>query len=193
MNWHPMITVLGIISAAVMGSPAPAAPARLQPVEAHYAPSSQPIPFELFRGQRIFVSGTINGVPASMMLDSGAGMTSVNRAFAEKLGLKASGTAVLVGDEGSTGGQIATDVSLDVGGLHLEHLRVVIFDLGPAIRGIGRDIPVILGREVFDPGIVSIDFQHLRILFCRSFFVSAASRRRSAPSGSRRNTSDRAD
>ncbi|HEY0324415.1 MAG TPA: hypothetical protein VGC46_00375, partial [Allosphingosinicella sp.] len=42
---------------------------------ATYAADPQAIPFELFRGTRIFLEGTINGQPARMMLDSGASST----------------------------------------------------------------------------------------------------------------------
>ena len=165
MNLRNLIVLAAAFCAALTGRPALAQPSAIRPPEAHYSASPQPIPFDLFRNQRIFLNGTIDGVPTAMMLDSGAGVTSVDRAFAERIGLKGRRTAKVMGYDGSTPGRIATDVTLEVGGLRLRKLSVVIFDLGPAARAIGRPIPITLGRDAFRAGIVSIDFPHRRILF----------------------------
>ena len=45
-------------------------------------------PFELFRGNRIILNGSVNGIDTPMMLDSGAGVTTLDRDFAQKIGLK---------------------------------------------------------------------------------------------------------
>ena len=72
------------------------------------------VPFELFRGQRIFVAGQINGKQTPMMLDSGAGMTVVDRAFAERIGLKGSMTIDVRGASGKVPGQIASGSSAKI-------------------------------------------------------------------------------
>jgi hypothetical protein len=153
------------LGTALLAGAAFAQPSAIRPPEAHYAASPQAIPFELFRNQRIFFTGTINGVATPMMLDSGAGVTAVDRAFAAKIGLKGSRTAKVMGDDGSVPGQIATNVTLEVGGLRLERLSVVVLDEASAARGVGGALPVTLGRDAFRAGIVSIDFPHRQILF----------------------------
>ncbi|HEX4737103.1 MAG TPA: aspartyl protease family protein [Allosphingosinicella sp.] len=158
-----VVVVVGLCAFAA--ATALAQPSAIKPAEAHYSAAPQAIPFELFRNQRIFLKGTINGVETAMMLDSGAGVTSVDRAFAEKIGLKGNRTAKVMGYDGSVPGQVATDVTLQIGGLSLHKLSVVIFDQSPAARGVGRDIQVILGRDAFRAGVVSIDFPRRRILF----------------------------
>lgn len=133
-----------------------------------YSAETTPVPFELFRNSRIILNGTVNGVPTTMMLDNGAGLTSVDRTFAQEIGLKRTKKkkASLTGDgKRSTGGEIAENVTLVTGGLELGGLSVVIFDLTPAMRGIGHQISVILGRDAFKAGIVTIDFPRQRIFF----------------------------
>ena len=41
-------------------------------------------PFELFRGSRIVLTGQVNGVETPMMLDSGAGVTTLDDDFAKQ-------------------------------------------------------------------------------------------------------------
>jgi membrane-associated protease RseP (regulator of RpoE activity) len=123
------------------------------------------IPFELFRGQRIVLQGNVNGTATSMMLDSGAGATVIDRAFADKIGLKGSQSISVRGSSGDVAGQIASGVTLSVGGLKLTKLNVLILDMSSVARAIGRPIPVVLGREAFKAGTVTIDFPKRTIRF----------------------------
>src|SRR5436305_6882287 len=49
--------------------------------------NGKPIPFQLFRGSRIFVPAEINGHSTEVMLDTGASMTTINRVYARSIGL----------------------------------------------------------------------------------------------------------
>src|SRR4051812_11763530 len=82
----------------------------------HYQSQPAGAPFELFRGQRIILDGTINGRATNMMLDSGAGMTVVDRAFADSIGLKGSQSLPVRGAGGEVPGEIATNVSISAAG-----------------------------------------------------------------------------
>ncbi|MEO6255298.1 MAG: aspartyl protease family protein, partial [Sphingomicrobium sp.] len=95
----------------------------------------------------------------------GAGATSIDRAFADKIGLKGSHSIAIRGASGEIAGQFASGVTLVVGGLKLTRLNVLIFDMSDIARAIGRPIPVVLGREAFKAGIVTIDFPGRKILF----------------------------
>ena len=123
------------------------------------------IGFDLFRGQRIFLDGKINGAATGMMLDSGAGMTVLDREFARRLGIEGKEKISVQGAAGSVPGEIATGVELEVGGLKLTNLSVMVFDLSPVARAIGRPIPAVLGREAFKAGVVTIDFPRQTIRF----------------------------
>jgi hypothetical protein len=122
------------------------------------------VPFDQYRGI-IFLNGTVNDAPAAMMLDSGAAMTCVDQAFAAQTGLKGRGHIKARGEQGSTDGEVARNVTVRVGDLNLQGLNVAIIDLGPVARALGRSIPVILGREAFKSRVVSLDFPHHRIIF----------------------------
>jgi hypothetical protein len=135
------------------------------PATASYGADREAVPFDLFRGARIILTGTVNGAPTEMMLDSGAGMTVVDPALAEKLGL-AGGVPISVrGASGEVPGRIVRGATLTTGALRLTDLSVLVVDMAPISRGVGRPIPVVLGRDAFKAGIVSIDFPNRKIGF----------------------------
>jgi len=120
---------------------------------------SADVPFELFRGSRIVLSGKINGVETSMMLDSGAGITTLDRKFAQRIGLK-SGTAVTAqGSGGTDQGELVTGATIEAGNLRLSDATVMVIDLAHIEKAVGRPIPVVLGREVFMNSVVGLDFE----------------------------------
>jgi hypothetical protein len=92
-------------------------------------------------------------------------MTVVDRAFAESIGLKGGRTIQAQGAAGMVSGEVAAGVALAAGGLRLTGLNVLILDMSSVARGIGRPIPVLLGRDAFKAGIVSVDFPRRRIRF----------------------------
>jgi hypothetical protein len=53
---------------------------------------------------------------------------------------------------------LASGVTLSAGALHLSNLSVLVVDMSPVARGVGRSIPVVLGGDAFKAGIVAIDF-----------------------------------
>lgn len=132
---------------------------------ATYAANAQPIPFELFRGTRIFLEGRINGQPARMMLDSGASSTVINRSFARRIGLGQAQAVPIQGVGGSQQGGIASGVTVQAGSLTVADATVLMLDLDVIAGHIGRPIDVVLGMEAFRSGIVDIDFPGRRIDF----------------------------
>lgn len=124
------------------------------------------IGFDFFREERLFVDGAVNGAPTSIILDSGADVTVIDKAFADKIGLVGEGELPVSGTGGTETVQIASGVTIVVGDLTLRDITVAILDLsGVARRAIGRDMPVILGTEVFTETIVDIDYPNRRIAF----------------------------
>jgi hypothetical protein len=119
--------------------------------------------FELFRESRIFTRGSINGRAVDMMVDSGAGLTTVDAAYARRIGLVGNRTIPVRGTGGPVEGHLASGVSLAIGGLRLDGLTVLILDLALVAKEIGRPIDVIVGNELFENSVVSIDFDR-RIL-----------------------------
>ena len=144
------------------------------PVKASYGQQAA-IPFDLFRGSRIFFTGAVNGQQTAMMLDSGAGMTVLDDDYAAKLGLPEGEKIEVEGASGSVPGRQLRGLTLTVGGLTLTDLSVMVIDLDPVARAIGRPIPVVLGRDAMKAGLVTIDFPGRRIGFAsRNGFEPAA-------------------
>jgi membrane-associated protease RseP (regulator of RpoE activity) len=146
--------------------------APIAPPKVSFALTPASIPFELFRGQRIILSGTVNGHSTPMMLESGAGMTVIDQAYAKQIGLAGGTTIQVRGATGESPAQIASGVSLAAGSLHLDNLSVLIVDLSAIARSVGRPIPVLLGSEAFKAGTVTVDFPRSHLTFAdRSKFT----------------------
>lgn len=126
---------------------------------------TQPIHFELFRGNRIFFKGTLNGKPVEIMLDSGAGTTVADSAFAASIGLSGGPPFSVRGAGGDAQGRMASDVTIAAGPLTLAKTNVVLLDLHDISQSIGRPIGLILGRNAFEAGIVDIDFERRELRF----------------------------
>ena len=156
--------ILVALATAFAGVPS----AQAQREAATYASQADAIPFELFRGTRIFFEGRINGQSAWMMLDSGASSTVLNRGFAERIGIRQGRAITARGIGGTEQGSVAEGVSIEVGPLHIGGTNLLVLDLGPTERQIGRPIDVILGMEAFRAGILDIDFPGRRIRFAPS-------------------------
>ncbi len=123
------------------------------------------IPLELFRGSYIYLQGTVNGVQTDLLLDSGAGMTVLDQAFASAHGIESAGTVVARGTGGESTASFAGGLTVRIGELELRDLRAAVIDLGGISAKLGRSMPVILGKEVFHSLVVDIDYPARRLRF----------------------------
>ncbi|QIK96666.1 PDZ domain-containing protein [Sphingomonas sp. HDW15A] len=121
--------------------------------------------FDLYRDTRIFLDGGINGRKTPMLLDSGASVTVIDRAFAVTLGLKGGTPIGVQGAGGSERGELYRGISVTVGNLSFRDLTVAAMDLSLVERALGRKVPVVLGREAFMNSVVTIDFDRQEISF----------------------------
>lgn len=151
--------LLGLLS-IVLAAPAPAQGA---PLKVSFAAGPSVQPFDLYRDTRIFLAGEIGGVATPMLLDSGASMTVLDRAFARRLGLSGGTPVAVQGAGGNERGEIHRGLTLKAGNLAFAGLNVVTMDLGLVGKAIGRPVPVVLGRDVFMAGVVTIDFDRRQI------------------------------
>ncbi|HEX6219086.1 MAG TPA: aspartyl protease family protein [Sphingomicrobium sp.] len=119
---------------------------------------AQPIPFELFRGNRVVITSTLNGHRAETILDTGAGVTTVDRTFARSIGLPVGQKITAQGAGGAVEAELVSDVTLEISGMRFEKMTVAVMDLGPVARGIGHPMNVVLGREFFNSAVISIDW-----------------------------------
>ena len=155
-----------LITAGLAGSVAVAHPghAPINPGTAQFR-SQAAIPFELFRGSRIFFDAAINGKAANAMLDSGAAATVLDDDFAAALGLTSGEKISVRGASDSVPGRIERNVTIQVGGLTLANANVMVIDLDPVARAIGRPIPVVIGRDTLKASLMTIDFPRKTIAF----------------------------
>ena len=158
---------IALIGASVLAGAAAAQHASRPPAPAVQASftSQAAIPFDLFRGHRIFFAGSINGSATPMMLDSGASETVLDDDFAAKLGLTHGEKISVQGSAGAVPGRLERDVSIVVGGMTLRGANVMVIDLDPVARAIGRPIPVVVGRDALKASMMTIDFPKRTIAF----------------------------
>jgi hypothetical protein len=126
---------------------------------------ASPVAFEFFRNQRIVLPVEVNGQPVDALLDSGAGIVTLDKAFAARIGVKPDSAMSIKGAANSVQAGIANGVTIKVGGLTLKNVRVAIIDLSQVAAGLGRPLPLVLGRDAFEAAIVDIDFPGRRIAF----------------------------
>lgn len=117
------------------------------------------------RDDRLFVEAQIDGVSVMALLDSGAEVTILDRDFAARLN---TGTGEDVQARGTgkerVHAQLIQNLPIRVLGTSLTAPIAAIIDLSDVgSRLTGGPLPVILGRELFDAGRLSIDIDEGRI------------------------------
>ena len=112
------LAVVGFGAAAAL-SPFLAAAQIAKPVVSSVSGRPAAVPFELFRDNRIILNGRINGMDTPMILDSGAGVTTIDRDFARQIGLKKGMSISAQGVGGVQQAELVQDVTVEVGNLKL--------------------------------------------------------------------------
>lgn len=159
-------SIAPLIAAMALLAFAPACSQNLTPPQADFVPGAPAwTTFDFYRERSIFLPAVVNGQPAQVLLDSGAGLTTVDAAFARKLGIQPTSSLTVQAAGGSTEAKLAKGVDITAAGLHLKNVTVLILDLSAIATQLGRPLPMILGREVFETTLVDIDFPGHRIAF----------------------------
>lgn len=114
-------------------------------------------PLEMFNN-RLFVEVTVNGRRTTALLDSAAEMTILDDDFAARLGLARTGGATAHGSgAGTMQAGFADHVLIHSSGVSMD-VRVGILDLGEVSQRIlGRNVDMLLGRDLFDRARLRID------------------------------------
>ncbi|TAL38182.1 MAG: hypothetical protein EPN98_00610 [Phenylobacterium sp.] len=127
--------------------------------------TTAPLPFELYLGSRIYIPATLNGHETHVLLDSGAEATVLDKAYAESIGIKPTAIVPAVGTGGRDVAELASGVTIRLGAVELRDVTVALIDLKPISAMIGKPLPVILGKEVFNALTVDLDFAGKTIAF----------------------------
>ncbi|QYE35082.1 retropepsin-like domain-containing protein [Polymorphobacter sp. PAMC 29334] len=110
---------------------------------------------------RVFVDAVVNGRPTTALLDSGAEMTVLDRAFAARLGISGGSAATVRGTgAATTEARLVRGVEVIVAGLRLRSPTVAVIDLADIARRVHLDrIDVLVGRDLFDAARLAIDLR----------------------------------
>ena len=149
------------IAAALLDRPAQLRKAAF----ANGASSTGWIDFDLFAGNRIYFPAKVNGHEVIVLLDSGASVSSIDKAFAASIGLASRGGFSGAGSGGIDTVGFIPGVRIEVGDLTLNNINVGAFDFAPIAKAIDHPLPFVLGDELFNELAVDIDFEHHRIAF----------------------------
>ena len=128
------------------------------PPKVSLAANHDAIPFKLFRGNRVVTTARLNGHETEVILDTGASITTVNRAYARSIGLPKGQKVSARGAGGEVEAEIVSGVTLEIDGTRFDEMTVAVMDLDPVARAIGHPMNVVLGREFFNSAVISIDW-----------------------------------
>ena len=107
----------------------------------------------------------MNGHDTVVLLDSGATVSSFDKAYAASVGLQASGSLPAPGGGGVETAGLIGGVEVQVANLTLRHLNTLALDFAPVAARIGHPLPFVLGNELFNQLTVDIDFARRRLAF----------------------------
>lgn len=162
---------IALVAAAVaLGCASGPAPAPPPPAEASLdttlaANGYLAIPLVKASSGQLLVKSQINGLPAMLVLDSGASVTVLDRSARETFSLsppeESSIPAVGLGGVGSA--TIASVASFVIGPLHFENRPTLLVDLGQLTKVLGlmsgQAVHGVLGQDVLETQEAVIDFR----------------------------------
>lgn len=168
---------LGYLLVLVLCVPAIAQPVPTsQPVEADDEPIPEPkrvavvgklpttLPVRVAQTGHLLVAPRINGQDVGwFILDTGAGMSCVDKSIVEKLKLPVAGEATAMGAGGKKATKLRTTSLLELGPLRLEDAPVVELDLAAIRMFVDPQLMGIIGYECFVPAIYEINVADARV------------------------------
>jgi hypothetical protein len=130
------------------------------------------------RGNRLFVPVEVDGERVEALLDSGAEVTVLDRAFAARIDREGGEAAVARGTGAATvEAKLVENLPLRALGHDLVAPIAAALDLSDiGARLIRGPLPIVLGREVFDAGRLAIDIEGGRIDWLADDAIPAGTR-----------------
>jgi Aspartyl protease/PDZ domain len=122
------------------------------------------IPFK-FIGSHIFIPVTVAGKERWWVLDTGAGMTVLNKAFADELSLEAQGELKGRDAAGAATASLITLPPYSVKGIQFQGQTAAVMDMHELIQGLGVDMAGILGYDFLSRFVTKVDFANELVSF----------------------------
>jgi hypothetical protein len=129
-----------------------------------YGDRAENIPFE-FIGNHLYIPVTVSGKERLWVLDTGAGMTVLNKAFAEELGLELEGELKGRDAGGTATASFTTLPPYSVKGIQFQGQTVAVIDMSELIRRLGLDVVGVLGFDFLSRFVTKIDFANELVSF----------------------------
>ncbi|MGD9140821.1 MAG: aspartyl protease family protein [bacterium] len=126
--------------------------------------SAENLPFK-FIENHLFIPVTVGDRTDLWILDTGAGMSVIDQAFADDLGLATEGNLKGQGAGGTVDIAITTLPPFELEGVSFNEQKVAVIDLAELIRRIGIESPGILGFDFLSRFVTKIDFANELISF----------------------------
>jgi hypothetical protein len=128
-------------------------------------PTSEPSGLRVTPGAPITVEARLNGVPLTLIVDTGADRTLIAPEVLERAGLggESRGPIQVIGITGASTATLVTIPILDVAGARIGPLVVIAHPLPPSLRATRVDgsgeagVDGLLGRDVLDAFTLSVD------------------------------------
>jgi len=124
------------------------------------------VPFQ-FTERHVYLPLTIGGKTSLWILDSGAGITVIEKELATELGLPQEGK--MVGQGATTTAEFSFSVlpSFEIAGLQFDSQKVAVFSINDLMRKVlGLEIGGILGYDFLSRLVTKVDFAHEMLTFC---------------------------
>lgn len=127
--------------------------------------SAEDIPFR-FIENHVYLDVTVNGKTYLFVLDSGAGSTVLDRAFAKKLGLEIEGEMKGQGVGNLVDVSFATLPPYSLPGLEFTEQKVAVIDIGWLFfQSLGLDVVGILGYDFLSRVVTRVDYANELLSF----------------------------
>jgi predicted aspartyl protease len=112
----------------------------------------------------VFTNAVVNNQSTEVLIDTASNFTVVSVDLAKKLGLaQKQAEAMVHGVSGSIpAGHFAT-VHIDIAECSLGEVEALILDLSEIARTLKKEVPAIIGRELFERYVVEFDFSNERM------------------------------
>ncbi|MEW6411893.1 MAG: aspartyl protease family protein [Candidatus Zixiibacteriota bacterium] len=126
--------------------------------------AAENIHFEFIEGH-IFVPVNVRGKERLWVLDTGAGMTVLNRAFADELGLEVGGGMKGKGAGGTVDVAFTTLPAFSVEGIRFNEQTAAVIDMSELMRWVGVDAVGILGWDFLSRFVTRVDYANELLSF----------------------------
>jgi aspartyl protease family protein len=130
----------GLIWCVLLGIAYTIIDGQIKPKVATATGSSIQVEIPRSRDGHFYVAGTINGQALTFMVDTGASTVAISQSVAQRLGLS-TGRPVSIGTAGGmTQGVEFAGVSLKIGGITLNNVRIVVLAEMPGEALLGQNV-----------------------------------------------------